>query len=105
MHEIGREVRARLADVFAAAGIRAQVLGEGPLFQVVVADHPIRNYDDLLRADNATAERLARVVVENGIYTTGRKGYLSLVHTDGDIDCIVAAYAQAAITVAAATPE
>jgi glutamate-1-semialdehyde 2,1-aminomutase len=101
LHEIGRIVRERVSNALATAGLPAQVLGEGPLFQPIIGGHAIRNYGDLLRADSGTADRLARGVVDSGIYTTGKKGYLSLAHTDEDVECIVSAYADAVTRVAA----
>jgi glutamate-1-semialdehyde 2,1-aminomutase len=91
----GDRIRAGLRAAFGAAGVPAQVLGVGPIFQVVIGDIPVRDFRSLRRGDQARIGRIAKHVVEQGHFLTGQKGYLSLAHTDAEIDATVAAFAAA----------
>jgi glutamate-1-semialdehyde 2,1-aminomutase len=95
LEAVGQRMRAGLRAVFAAAGVPAQVLGVGPLFQVVISTEDVRDYRALRRGDADRIERLARHVFERGVYLTAEKGYLSLAHSDADIDFVVEAFADA----------
>lgn len=92
---VGERIRAGLRTVFSSAGVPAQVLGAGPLFQVVISDTPVRDYRSLRRGDQARIKRIARDVLEKGHFLSGEKGYLSLAHTDEEIDATVAAFGAA----------
>jgi glutamate-1-semialdehyde 2,1-aminomutase len=87
-----RGVSGRLAEglrnIGAAAGMPLQVLGEGPVLQVYfVDDRPLRNHRDLQKADKSLAIRFALELIRRGVYCTpGGKLYLSLAHSDADID-------------------
>src|SRR5262249_47765877 len=82
----------RLADGLrqagADAGVPLQVLGDGPVLQTYFTEHePLRNHRDLLRADRVKAVRFGHELIRRGVYCTpGGKLYLSLAHTDDDID-------------------
>lgn len=91
----GERIRGGLRTVFSSAGVRAQVLGVGPLFQVVISDTPVRDYRSLRRGDQARMKNIARHVLGKGHFLSGEKGYLSLAHTDGEIDATVAAFGAA----------
>jgi glutamate-1-semialdehyde 2,1-aminomutase len=89
----GERIRAGLRSAFCAAGVPAQVLGVGPLFQVVISDTPVTDYRSMRRGDQARIKRLARDVFQQGYFLSGDKGYLSLAHTDEELDALVAAFA------------
>ena len=91
----GERIRAGLRAAFGTAGVPAQVLGVGPIFQVVISDTPVRDFRSLRRGDQARIRRIAQQVLEKGHFLTGQKGYLSLAHTDVEIDATVAAFAGA----------
>ena len=65
-----------------------QVLGDGPVLQVFFTEHyPLRTHRDLIRADRKAAVTFAHELIRRGAYCTpGGKLYLSLAHTDDDID-------------------
>ena len=54
----GRELMAALSELLKKAGIKAQVIGEPPLFDIIFTDQPIKDYRDTLKADTAIAEAL-----------------------------------------------
>jgi glutamate-1-semialdehyde 2,1-aminomutase len=76
-----------------ASGVAAQVLGEGPLFQVLLTAGPVIDYRSMQLADAATMKKIAVGVFERGFFFTGDKAYISLVHTDEDLDRFVEAFA------------
>lgn len=88
-------LRAGLAAVFDAAGIPAEVVGLGPVLQVWFTEHPIRNYRDAAR--HARHDRFRcwwEGMLEQGIlFHPGafENLFVSLAHTDADIDATLAA--------------
>ncbi|MBX6753090.1 MAG: aminotransferase class III-fold pyridoxal phosphate-dependent enzyme [Thermorudis peleae] len=73
-----------------------QVIGEGPLFQVVFAERPPRNYADIVASDRERARRFGLACLEQGLFVVpGEKYYVSLAHTDADVDETLAAFARA----------
>lgn len=91
----GERMRAGLATVLRSAGVPAQVLGVGPLFQVVISGIPVRDYRSLQLADQARMKGIAQHLLAKGHFLTGQKGYLSLAHTDAEIDATVSAFGEA----------
>jgi glutamate-1-semialdehyde 2,1-aminomutase len=95
LHFLGRLLAEGLERAAAAAGKPVQVLGDGPVLQVFFTDHsPLLNHRDLLRADKGQAIRFGHELIRRGIYCTpGGKLYLSLAHTESDIErtCAIAA--------------
>ena len=85
---LGRRLADGLRQAGADAGVPLQVLGDGPVLQAFFTDDsPLRNHRDLLRADRARAVAFGQELIRRGVYCTpGGKLYLSLAHTDEDID-------------------
>jgi glutamate-1-semialdehyde 2,1-aminomutase len=88
LHSLGRRLADGLRQAGADAGVPLQVLGDGPVLQAFFTDdRPLRNHRDLLRADRARAVAFGQELIRRGVYCTpGGKLYLSLAHTDEDID-------------------
>jgi glutamate-1-semialdehyde 2,1-aminomutase len=91
----GRTLMTTLADLLAQAGIPAQVIGEPPLFDVVFTADPIRNYRDTLKGDKALASRFNQLLRQKGILKGEAKYYVSLAHTEADIDWTISAWTDA----------
>ena len=91
----GRTLMAALSDLLKNAGIKAQVIGEPPLFDVVFTDHPIRDYRDTLHGDKAMATRFNQLLRARGLMKGESKYYVSLAHTQADIDLTIAAWTDA----------
>ena len=92
LHAIGRRFREALEEVFAEHGIPVQVNGEGPLFQIFFTAAPVTDYQSQMRADAGRFDRFTRRMFAKGVYMSRRaKNYLSLVHTDDDLDRLVTA--------------
>jgi glutamate-1-semialdehyde 2,1-aminomutase len=97
LHALGRRLAEGLRRAGADAGVPVQVLGDGPVLQVYFTDHrALRNHRDLQKADRPRAVRFGNEMIRRGVYCTpGGKLYLSLAHSDEDIDRTVAIAGQA----------
>jgi glutamate-1-semialdehyde 2,1-aminomutase len=81
----GRSLMAHLSELLRRSGFTAQVVGEPPMFDVVFADGPMRDYRDLQRGDKAMAKRFNALLRERGILKGEAKHYVALAHTDQDV--------------------
>jgi glutamate-1-semialdehyde 2,1-aminomutase len=88
----GERIRRGLKQVFADQGIAVQVQGVGPIFQLFLTPEPINDYWSAKGADAVTMKEIASEVFERGFFLSGDKAYLSVVHTEEDIDQTVAAF-------------
>ncbi len=81
---------ARLKDGLQAAahrhGIPAQVSGEPPVFDILFTDHPIVDYRATLTADAERIRRFNAECLRRGVVKAVNKIYVSLAHTDEDVD-------------------
>jgi glutamate-1-semialdehyde 2,1-aminomutase len=91
----GRELMGALGDVLKKAGIKATVVGEPPLFDVIFTDQPIKDYRDTLKGDKAIATKFNKLLRERGIMKGESKYYVSLAHTRADIDHTLGAWSEA----------
>jgi glutamate-1-semialdehyde 2,1-aminomutase len=97
LHALGDRLARGLSQAGASARVPLQVLGDGPVRQVFFTDQkPLRNHRDLLRADKKRAVDFGYELIRRGVYCTpGGKLYLSLAHTDADVDRTAALAAEA----------
>lgn len=81
---------ARLRDGLAAAarrhGLAARVSGEAPVFDILFTDRPIVDYRATLTADRDRIRRFNEACVRHGVVKAVNKIYVSLAHTDADVD-------------------
>ena len=73
LETLGARLRARVNEVFRAAGVPGQATGEGSLFRLLFTDRPLRSYRDIDQAAEARMERLFLALFHEGV----------LVHTSG----------------------
>src|SRR6476661_7591880 len=92
----GRALMKALGDILKKAGIKATVVGEPPLFDVIFTDQPIKDYRDTLKGDKAIAAKFNKLLRERGIMKGESKYYVSLAHTRADIDHTIGAWTEAA---------
>jgi glutamate-1-semialdehyde 2,1-aminomutase len=97
----GRELRSALGDILRKAGIKATVVGEPPLFDVLFTDQPLKDYRDTLKGDKAIAAKFNKLLRERGLMKGESKYYVSLAHTRADIDHTINAWTEAAKLLAA----
>src|SRR6266446_3968765 len=82
----GRTLMKSLDELLKKAGFKATVIGEPPLFDVVFTDQPIKDYRDTLKGEKAMATRFNQLLRERGLMKGESKYYVSLAHTQADID-------------------
>lgn len=92
---IGRNLMAELADQIRHSGLPAQVVGEPSLFDIVFAEGAVHNYRDIQRANTTLAKRFNALLRERGVFKGETKYYVSLAHTDEDVDRVRKAWTSA----------
>jgi glutamate-1-semialdehyde 2,1-aminomutase len=96
LDELGTRMRTGLVRAFAAAGLPAQVMGVGPIFQALIVEVPVTDYRSMRLADGAAIRAIAHEVLLAGSFLQAEKAYLSLAHADEDVDRTVEQFAAAA---------
>ncbi|MDP1751732.1 MAG: aminotransferase class III-fold pyridoxal phosphate-dependent enzyme [Reyranella sp.] len=91
----GRTLMGTLQELLRSAGFKAQVIGEPPLFDILFTDQPIKDYRDTLKADTAVLKRFNQLLRARGIMKGESKYYVSLAHTQADIDHTIGAWTDA----------
>jgi glutamate-1-semialdehyde 2,1-aminomutase len=88
LHEIGRYLRDGMRRVLASRQLRAQIIGDGPLAQVVFSPDPVFDYRSTRRGDREKGRALMLGLFRRGIFLNpmGTKLYLSLAHDRGACD-------------------
>jgi glutamate-1-semialdehyde 2,1-aminomutase len=88
LHALGQRLAEGLCHAARSTGTPIQVLGDGPVLQVYFTDtKPLRNHRDLLRADRKKAVQFGYELIRRGVFCTpGGKLYLSLAHSEDDLD-------------------
>jgi glutamate-1-semialdehyde 2,1-aminomutase len=92
---IGRRLMNSLQQILDDAGIPARVIGEPPAFQVWFTDKEIIDFRSSLRADQAMGARFTELLLDRGIMKAHEKFFVSMAHTDEDIELTLAAFASA----------
>ncbi len=88
LHRIGGRLRREIAAIGARHGFAVQTPGEDAVFGVRFTDRrPLRTWEDLLTADKDLNLRWSVELIRRGILTNpNEKFYLSLAHSDADVD-------------------
>ena len=81
----GQRLRMGLQEVLDQAEIPAQVVGDDTVFDVYFTDRAITDYRSTLSADPGLMQRFNRFLLERGILKGVQKFYMSLAHTEEDI--------------------
>jgi glutamate-1-semialdehyde 2,1-aminomutase len=86
----------RLRDGLVAAvrkhGVAAQVSGEAPVFDIFFTDRAILDYRATLTADRDQIKRFNQELVRRGVVKAVNKIYISLAHSDADVDETIAIF-------------
>jgi glutamate-1-semialdehyde 2,1-aminomutase len=88
LRSLGERLRAGLRDRLQAAGERGQVIGDGPLAQIVLSTEPVVDYRSLKKGDAKRQRRIMLELLDRGVFLNpmGTKLYLSLAHDDAACD-------------------
>ena len=97
LHAMGRRFREQLDQALDQAGETAQVLGDGPLAQAAFLARPVQSHRDWLAADRDRGRAVMFELLRRGVFLNpmGTKLYLSLAHTEADLDEFTAHFAAA----------
>ena len=97
LYGLGRMLRAGLEKVLRDRGVKATVLGDGPLAQVVFADGSIRDYRSAARGDRARARAVMLELFRRAVFVNpmGTKLYLSVAHDDATVEAFIARFDEA----------
>ena len=91
----GRRLMETLSELLKKHGFKAQVIGEPPLFDIIFTDQPVKDYRDTLKADTAILKRFNQALRARGIMKGDSKYYVSVAHTQADIDHTIGAWEEA----------
>lgn len=88
LHRLGDYLRAGLRRALKQRQVTAQVIGDGPLAQVVFSDAPISDYRAARQGDLNMGRRLMLGLFSRGVFLNpmGTKLYLSLAHDNAVCD-------------------
>jgi glutamate-1-semialdehyde 2,1-aminomutase len=94
LHGLGAYLRAGLRDRLRERQVIAQVIGDGPLAQVVFSPAPVRDYRSTQKGDSAKGRALMLGLFARGVFLNpmGTKLYLSLAHDEGVCDELLARF-------------
>ena len=91
LHRLGRHLRDGMRRVLADRGQPAQVIGDGPLAQVIFTDQPVRDYRSARSGDARKGRAVMLGMFERGVFLNpmGTKLYLSLAHDEAACDAFL----------------
>jgi glutamate-1-semialdehyde 2,1-aminomutase len=94
---LGHYLREGLRRALRDRQATAQVIGDGPLAQVVFSDRPVSDYRSTARGDKAKGRALMLALFERGVFLNpmGTKLYLSLAHDEAVCDAFLKRFADA----------
>jgi len=96
LNAVGDRLCAGLREVARRLDLPAQVLGRGPLANIYFTPEAIVDYRSSQKNDSRTTQQLGSALLDRSVLTNlSAKMYLSLAHTDGDIDQALAAFEDA----------
>jgi glutamate-1-semialdehyde 2,1-aminomutase len=83
----GDRLRRGLGDIALRLDIPGQVAGAGPLANIFFTPEPILDYRSAMKADSSVTQQLTREMLRRGVLANfASKMYISLAHSDADID-------------------
>lgn len=104
LHETGKRVREQLAATLREHGVAGNVVGDGTIFQVYFNEREsVRTYRDTLDHDADKNRIFHDALLKNGILKSASKGYISLAHSDEDLEKTAHVFDQAMSEVAKAS--
>jgi len=84
LHAMGKTLRSGMADILAARQITGQIIGDGPLAQVVFSDTPAINYRGTHKGDKKLGRATMLALFRKAVFLNpmGTKLYLSIAHDE-----------------------
>lgn len=99
LHALGRQFRQLLQKAVSAAGIPAQILGDGPLAQVAFSPTPVVDQATWLASDRKRGRAVMLELLRRRVFLNpmGTKLYLSQEHSAADIEEFADRFRQAVV--------
>ncbi len=91
----GQQLKDALQRLLDEAEIPAHVVGEAPLFEVFFTENKIVDYRSILNSNKQMQGRFNQLLLERGIFKAAIKYYVSLAHTQEDVDQTIESFASA----------
>src|SRR5204863_134792 len=88
----GRALMQGYAEVLERARVKARVVGDAPMFDIVFTDREVKDYRSAL-GDEALQKRCNAFLRQRGILKGENKYYISLAHTEEDVTFTIDAFA------------
>src|SRR4029450_8370950 len=101
LFKTGARLREGLAAAARKHGLAAQVSGEPPVFDIFFTDRPVVDYRATLTADRDRIKRFNQELVARGMVKAVNKIYVSLAHSDQDVNETLEIFDQALSAIAA----
>lgn len=97
LHELGTYLRTRMAQVLGECEVIGQIIGDGPLAQVVFSGQPVHDYRSTQRGNKQLGRSVMLEMFRQGIFLNpmGTKLYLSLAHTEHTCDIFIERFERA----------
>jgi glutamate-1-semialdehyde 2,1-aminomutase len=91
LHALGDYLRQAMRGVLEARGLAAQVIGDGPLAQVVFSQEPVFDYRSTAKGDKQLGRALMLALFARGVFLNpmGTKLYLSIAHDEAVCDAFI----------------
>lgn len=97
LHALGQFLRDGMRRVLVDAGVPAQIIGDGPLAQVIFSTAPVSDWRSTANSDRARARAVMLELFRRGVFLNpmGTKLYLSLAHDEALCDEFLSHFAAA----------
>ena len=96
LRTLGQRLMDMASGALSRAGVAHRIVGDQTLFEVVFADHDVRDYRDVMAADAKRAARFNEVLRQEGLFKSPGKTYPCLALSETDLEQTEAAYQKAA---------
>ncbi len=90
----GRALMEGYADILKRSRVKAQVIGDAPMFDITFTDREVKDYRSA-QGDEAQMKRCNALLRERGILKSESKYYISAAHTEADVAFTLDAFASA----------
>ena len=88
LHQLGKYLRQGMRKVLSQRQLKGQIIGDGPLAQVVFTEEPALNYRAINKGNKELVRKTLLSLFRKGVFLNpmGSKLYLSIAHNEAVID-------------------
>ncbi|MDP8244433.1 MAG: aspartate aminotransferase family protein [Candidatus Hinthialibacter antarcticus] len=97
LHQLGNYLRDGMRKILDEQGVTSQIIGDGPLAQVVFSGEPVFDYRSTKKGDSAKGRCLMLNLFKRGVFLNpmGTKLYLSIAHDESVCDDFLSRFVDA----------